>query len=99
MTTHRRYHFECPYSQDLQQALQVLEMQCNEHWWYEAPYVEPVDSGFKFGFTVHARDQWWCHRRATALASVVYEVLKISPLKLPVPLWTGFAPHSNRGFY
>lgn len=99
MTTHRRYHFECPYSQESNLAHDLLEAMCRQHHWYEEPLTVPDGEGFRFSFTVHARDQWWCHHRAIALATAVYEALQLSPAKIPVPLWEGFAPHTNRGFY
>ena len=97
MTTTRRYHFACP-SSELEQAKLFLVARCDRFTWYEEPYVVADGAGFKFGFTVHARDQWWCHRRALHLAMEVYEALRLDPAGMSVPLWTAPEPHSNRGY-
>jgi hypothetical protein len=99
VTSHRRYHFECPRSQEVERVAVFLERRCEQFWWFTESYVDAEDPGLNFGFTVHARDQWWCHRRAVGLASEVYELLHLSPALLPVPLWETLAPHTNRGRY
>ena len=97
MTTHRKYEFACP-STELEQARLYLLAHCERFSWYEAPYVRPSEGGFSFGFTVHARDQWWCHQRAMRLATEVYEALQLSLADMSVPLWTAPEPHTNRGY-
>lgn len=102
MTTTRHYEFQCP-SGDPERILRALVYQCDQHKWYWDPWVGPTklkeaDPGISFGFTVAARDQWWCHSRAMKLAMVVCEVLRLSPHSLPVPHWEASAPHHNRGY-
>ena len=97
MTTYRRYHFTCP-ATDARMAQRYLEGACAKVKWFTDPYVETKNPGLGFGFTVAARDQWWCHVRAMRLGSEVYEVLGLSPRSLSTPLWTALDPHSNRGY-
>lgn len=97
MTTTRYYEFQCPV-EGAERALLALEYQCERYSWYTDPHVETRDPGFSFGFTVAARDQWWCHSRAMKLAMAVCEVLQISPRTLPIPDWSSPEPHHNRGY-
>ena len=97
MTTTRHYEFQCP-SGDPERVLRFMEHMCQQRWWYTNPQVQTQDPGFSFGFTVAARDQWWCHARAMKLALGVCEVLQISPRTLPTPVWKSSEPHQNRGY-
>jgi len=97
VTTTRFYEYQCP-TGNPERALLALKHQCQQYPWYTNPHVETHDPGFSFGFTVAARDQWWCHSRAMKLALVVCEVLRISPSILSIPEWTSPEPHHNRGY-
>jgi hypothetical protein len=98
MTAHRQYHFDLTGSQDVEAIQAHLKARCEQFWWYTDPYVQTQDPGIGFGFTVAARDQWWCHRRAIFLATEVCEVLRLSLGSMSVPVWTALAPHTNRGY-
>lgn len=98
MTTRRRYHFTCPVAIDLELAELFLARQCERYWWYQEPAVVAAEPGFELSYTVHARDQWWCHQRAIQLVTGVCEVLGLSPHLLSDPLWTAPDPHTNRGY-
>ena len=97
MTTTRLYTFQAS-TGDPERALRFLEHQCGRFWWYQDPWVKTQDPGISFGFTVAARDQWWCHVRAMKLATGVCEALRLSTAVLSVPVWKAGPPHSNRGY-
>jgi hypothetical protein len=74
----------------------ILETACMRQWWYTDPMVEGEPyNRMTFAFTVSARDQWWCHRRAIKLAARVCAVINMKPM--PEPIWQALPPHMNRG--
>lgn len=99
MTTHRRYYFTYPGAWEGGRHLKVkaiLETACMRHWWFTDPLVEGEPfNRMLFSFTVQARDQWFCHRRAMGLAERVCRVIKMKPV--PEPMWEVLPPHTNRG--
>lgn len=102
MPTTRQYRFEHdgPWGHDEGHAevLAVLQRRCDKYWWYTDPYVQ--GEAFRrlvFGFTVTARDKWFCHTRAMRLAAAVYMSLSLSPKLIPTPTWEVLPPHTNRG--
>ena len=105
MTTHRRYFFEYPGEWDGKpeawgMAKSTLEHHCKINWWFADPQVEGQPfARLAFGFTVSARDQWWCHRRALDLATDVFSRIGVAASHVPVPTWESLAPHTNRGRY
>lgn len=99
MTTHRRYTFldETNTSGHVK-VLGILQHACETHWWFNEPEVTGKDFELlSFSFTVSGRDQWFAHKRAMDLAERVYRGLKLGPGAIPIPLWEGLAPHTNRG--
>lgn len=100
MTTHRRYFFVHPQEWTGGRYFKVkaiLETACLKYWWYNDPHVEGEPfNRMSFSFTVSARDQWFCHRRAYALAERVCRAIKLKPV--PEALWETLPPHANRGF-
>lgn len=105
MTTHRRYYFEYPdewigMSTAWTNVAKTLDHFCKVNWWFTDPTVEGQPfSRLAFSFTVSARDQWWCHRRAMELATSVFHRINVGETQIPVPTWESLAPHTNRGRY
>jgi hypothetical protein len=103
VTCHRRYYFEHPQPwldgrHDTVRS--VLRHACEACWWFNEPEVSGADfDRLVFSFTVSARDQWWAHKRAVALATQCYEALGLWAKDVPVPLWETLEPHTNRGRY
>jgi hypothetical protein len=104
MTTHRRYCFSHPgeWSRPGSHAkiLEILQGACEHRWWYRDPSVDgEAFNRLSMCFTVSARDQWWCHRRAMKLAVDAYYAVGLAEPDLPTPEWEPLAPHANRGRY
>lgn len=100
MTTHRRYSFLYPEPmlEGHQKVLEVLQLNCDQYWWYQEPAVEGLPFGrLGFSFTVVARDRWWAHRRAMILARDCFYSIGMFEKDVPEPEWESLAPHTNRG--
>jgi hypothetical protein len=100
MTTHRRYFFEAERSDGHDTVRRLLNHACERYWWFNEPQVSGAEFGaLSWSVTVSARDQWWAHTRAMALATSVFRAIGVSAKDMPVPLWEPLAPHTNRGRY
>ena len=105
MTTSRHYVFQHPGDQAIpegahQTALEVLQGAQRQNWWYRDGQVQgEAFNRLVISFVVHARDQWWCHHRATRLATDCYYAMGLTEQDVPAPVWEPLAPHTNRGRY
>lgn len=104
MTTHRRYNYQYPKqwteSGRHAQIKQLLQHACEKYWWFNEPEVTGEPLGYlSFSFTVSARDQWWCHRRAMRLATDCFYAIGMTEQDMPEPVWETLEPHTNRGRY
>lgn len=100
MTTHRRYVFQIKNSSGHEKAKEILTSAVDQFHWYGEPEITGQPFGYlSVGFTVRARDQWWCHRRAMRLATDVWYAIGLTEKDLPSPIWENLAPHTNRGRY
>jgi hypothetical protein len=100
LTTHRRYSFLYPDQmlEGHEVVLQILQVACEQFWWYQDPHVEGLPFGrLGFSFTVSARDRWWAHRRALKLAQDCTYAIGLLDKDVPYPDWESLAPHTNRG--
>lgn|SRR5678815_115574 len=103
MTTHRRYTFtpgKLAVEDDFETVRIILNRRCKQYWWFNDPELNGEALGImSFSFTVSARDQWWCHRRAMKLAGACYLALGLSEARIPEPTWTTMPVHTNRGYH
>lgn len=100
MTCHRRYYFEMPgewTEGGHDKLLTFLQNTCAGRWWYNEPIVEggPFDR-LAFSYTVSARDQWFTHKRAMALAVDCMYVIGRKEKHTPEPIWETLGPDGLR---
>lgn len=97
MTTHRRYTFETKLQKGHEGATRIVNQACERHWWFTEPEVT-TSGDLVISFVVRARDQWWAHRRATALAVDAAYAAGGTEKDVPFPDWVKLPPHENRGY-
>lgn len=98
MTTYRHYTFATQLWTGHQEASHVLWRAACDEWWFTDP--ECTEEGqLEFCFWTAGRDLWFCHLRATRLATDAVFAAGGTARDVPVPTLLKRVPHDRRGFY